>query len=246
MVDSGTIILVKGTSGSGKSTRVYCFLDFLESIGMELKPYKFVNIQGEEKEVGLYSEELNMVFLGKFYQDGNVRRWQGLDSVTGRLHTAEGLTYFLKEMGKKKINVLLEGAGTSVSWRLRPMELTAECEFLNILYMRYDFTIEEHEEYFKRVEYRSGKVPKGDAMWRKRKGFESDYLQSVEEAKELNAVGANILIKDQPFTTPPWDLGWHIFEFFGMEEMCEEYKQFVQNQDYISKNSYNFIEGNGK
>ena len=61
--------MVKGTSGSGKSTRVYCFLDFLESIGMELKPYLFTNIQGEEKEVGLYSEELNMVFLGKFYQD---------------------------------------------------------------------------------------------------------------------------------------------------------------------------------
>ena len=238
MVDSGTIILVKGTSGSGKSTRVYCFLDFLESIGMELKPYKFVNIQGEEKEVGLYSEELDMVFLGKFYQDGNVRRWQGLDSVTGRLHTAEGLTYFLKEMGKRKINVLIEGAGTTVTWRLRPMELTAECEFLNILFIRYDYTLNQHEEYFKRVEYRSGKTPKGDSMWRKRKGFESDYLQSIKEADELNAVGANIVIYNQPFSTPPYDLGCRIFEFFGMKDLCAEYKAFVNERDYISMNSF--------
>lgn len=236
--DSGTIILVKGVSGSGKSTRVYCFLDFLESIGMELKPYRFTNILGQEQEIGVYSEELNMVFLGKFYNDNGVRRWQGLDAVTGRLHTAEGLSYFLKYAGQQKLNVLLEGAGTSVTWRLRPMELCSEYEFLNILYLVYTFTVEQFDEYVKRIEYRSGKAPKGDSMWRKRKGFESDYAQTVAESKELNEAGADIVIKYNLFDIASWDLGVSVLTYMGLDCLCEEFKQYVESCRYIEQNAF--------
>lgn len=64
MVDGESIVLVKGISGSGKSTRVYLFLEFLESLGMKLHPYKFKTLDGKEKEVGVYSEDFNMVSLG--------------------------------------------------------------------------------------------------------------------------------------------------------------------------------------
>jgi hypothetical protein len=241
VTDSGTIILIKGVSGSGKSTRVYCFLDFLESIGMKLKPYQFVNILGQTQEIGLYSEELNMLFLGKFYDDNGVRRWQGLDAVTGRLHTAEGLSYFLKWAGQRKLNVVLEGAGTSVTWRLRPMEICAEYEFLNILYLVYTFKLEQYDDYVRRIEYRSGKAPKSDAMWRKRKGFESDYAQTVIEAKDLNSVGADIVIKYNLFDAVPWDLGTSIMQYFGLDELCDEFRQFVENGGYIEQNSFENI-----
>ena len=73
MVDGESIVLVKGISGSGKSTRVYLFLEFLESLGMKLHPYKFKTLDGKEKEVGVYSEDFNMVFVGKFYENGGIR-----------------------------------------------------------------------------------------------------------------------------------------------------------------------------
>lgn len=236
--DYGTIVLVKGTSGSGKSTRVYCFLDFLEKIGIEINPYKWVNFEGKEKDIGIYIKDFNLVVLGKYYENQGVRRWQGLDSVTSRFVNAEGLSSFLKEAGVNRLNVLLEGAGTSVSWRLRPMELVATCEFMNILYMRYDFKEEEHKEYYDRVEYRSGKPPKGDAMWRKRHGFESDIIKSKEEALLLNAEGANIVIKEEAWNSPVWDLGCSIFEFFGIPEICNEFMNYVINLDYTNKNKY--------
>ena len=123
MVDGESIVLVKGISGSGKSTRVYLFLEFLESLGMKLRPYKFKTLDGKEKEVGVYSEDFNMVFVGKFYENGGIRRWQGYDSMTSRLCKAEGLSYFLKETSKAGHGVLIDGAGTTVSWRLRPLDL---------------------------------------------------------------------------------------------------------------------------
>jgi hypothetical protein len=236
--DYGTIVLVKGTSGSGKSTRVYCFLDFLESIGVEFQPYRWVNSEGKEKEVGVYVPEFNLIVIGKFYENQGVRRWQGLDSVTSRFVNSAGVSDFLKEVGMKRMNVLLEGAGTSVSWRLRPMELIAVCEFMNILYVRYDFTEKEHEEYYDRVVYRSGKPPKGDAMWHKRSGFESDIAKSREEAALLNAEGANVVIKEEAYSSPVWDLGCSIFEFFGVPEICGEFREYVNKGNYINQNRY--------
>ena len=118
--DSGTLILVKGISGSGKSTRVYLFLEYLEHIGVSFEPFKFVNIEGKEREIGVYAKDLDMVFVGKFYENGGIRRWQGYDSVTGRLHKAEGLSYFLTEMSNAGHTVVIDGAGTTASWRLRP------------------------------------------------------------------------------------------------------------------------------
>lgn len=236
--DYGAIVLVKGTSGSGKSTRVYCFLDFLESIGLELMPHRWVNSEGKEKEVGVFIPEFNLVVLGKFYENQGVRRWQGLDSVTSRFVNSAGLTDFLVDAGLKRMNVLVEGAGTSVSWRLRPMELVATCEFMNILYVRYDYTEEEHEEYYSRVVYRSGKPPKGDSMWRKRHGFGSDFAKSVEEAGLLNEAGANVILKDEAWNSPVWDLGCNIFEFFGIPEICGEFREYVNNNDYINQNKY--------
>lgn len=236
--DYGAIVLVKGTSGSGKSTRVYCFLDFLESIGLELVPHRWVNSEGKEKEVGVFIPEFNLVVLGKFYENQGVRRWQGLDSVTSRFVNSAGLTDFLVDAGLKRMNVLVEGAGTSVSWRLRPMELVATCEFMNILYVRYDYTEEEHEEYYSRVVYRSGKPPKGDSMWRKRHGFGSDFAKSVEEAELLNEAGANVILKDEAWNSPVWDLGCNIFEFFGIPEICGEFREYVNNNDYINQNKY--------
>ena len=97
---SPTIYLVKGISGSGKSTRVYLFLEYLESLGLELTPFKFKTLDGKEKEVGVYCEDLDLIFVGKWYENGGVRRWQGHDSMTGRLCHSEGLSYFLKSVAK--------------------------------------------------------------------------------------------------------------------------------------------------
>lgn len=234
-----SIVLVKGISGSGKSTRVYLFLEFLESLGMKLRPYKFKTLDGKEKEVGVYSEDFNMVFVGKFYENGGIRRWQGYDSMTSRLCKAEGLSYFLKETSKAGHGVLIDGAGTTVSWRLRPLDLCGESEFTNILHVRYDYRDDQWDEYCARIAYRSGEPPKEDRMWRKHRTFMYDFEKAQREGKEVIEAGGNVVLHDMPYDAPVWDLGVHIFDFFEMPELGSEFKLHCEGSDYIERNSFN-------
>lgn len=247
MVDGNSIVVIKGISGSGKSTRVYFFLEFLELLGGELKPFEFTNIDGRTDTVGVYSPDFNMVFVGKFYYDGGVRRWQGYDAMTGRLGKSPGLSHFMLEMTHRGIAVLIDGAGVTATHRLRPECLMAESEMMNILYVRYDYREDQREEYRARIIYRSGEPPKGDQMFRKNGNFLHDYEKAVKEAELVNQCGGNAVIVNQPYDAPVWDLGVRILEFFGMNDLVEPYKEYAEASDYIQQNSYEtFIKNEGK
>jgi hypothetical protein len=141
--------------------------------------------------------------------------------------------------------VVIDGAGTTASWRLRPLELGATNGILNILHIRYDYTDEQWDEYCKRIVYRSGKEPKGDAMWRKHGTFESDYKKAVEEAKEVNDLGACVEVYNRPYNTPVYDLGASILKFIGLPELVDDFVTYCKNSNYLQLNSFETFE-NGK
>lgn len=246
MNKSSSAIFIKGTSGSGKSTRVYLFLEYLESIGIIFEPFMWKHPEdGKVRQVGLVSEDMGIVFLGKWYENGGVRRWQGLDSVTSKIGKSKDLSEFLLHCSNLNLSVLVEGAGTTASWRFRPKYLYEVSHIGNILQIRYDYSEDELHEYEKRIKYRSGKLPKGDSMWRKRHTFGSDYKKAVTEAVEVNNQGGKVVLYSQPHTSPLYDLGVRVFEFFGIPELCEPFIDFCKDSDYIKKNSYKNFE-NGK
>lgn len=247
MVDGNSIVVIKGISGSGKSTRVHYLLEFIELLGGKLEPFEFTNINGKKDTIGVYSPDFNMVFVGKFYYDGGIRRWQGYDSMTDRLGKSEGLSHFMLDMSRRGIAVLIDGAGVTATHRLRPECLMADSEMVNILYVRYDYREDQREEYRARITYRSGEPPKGDRMWRKNHNFRSDYEKAVKEAKLVNQCGGNAVIADCPYDAPVWDLGVRILQFFGIDELVDAYKEYADASDYIQKNSYEtFIRNEGK
>lgn len=247
MVDGNAIVLVKGISGSGKSTRVFLLLDYLEELGERLEPYVYTPITGKTQPVGIYSPALNLVFVGKFYEDGGVKRWQGYDSMTGRLGKAEGLSHFLLHTSRERHNVLIDGAGTTVTWRLRPLDLCGTSEFTNILHIRYDYRDDQWDEYCARIAYRSGKPPKGDCMWRKHRTFQHDYEKAIVEAQAVNEAGGNVVLRNQPYDAPVWDFGKELFTFYGeSSEVCEDFVTFCKESDYIQRNSYQNFLNNGK
>lgn len=243
---SSTIFLVKGISGSGKSTRVYLFLEYLESLGLELQPFRFTTLDGKEKEIGLYSPDLNTIFVGKWYENGGVRRWQGHDSMTGRLCHSEGLSHFLKSVANQGYSVVLDGAGTTATWRLRPKYLFEDNKFNEIIHIRYDYTPDQLEDYRNRIEYRSGEPPKGDSMWRKSQTFLHDYQKAVEEAKEVQKAGCHVQLFDLPYDEPVYDLGVKILEHFCLEDVVPEFITYCNNSDYIRRNSYKSFEDGKK
>ena len=233
-----SIILVKGISGSGKSTRIYMLLDFITRLGGKFLPYYYTNKEGKKLQVGVYSEDFDIVFIGKFYNKGKVHKWQGLDSMTSKLVDSDGLSEFITHVSESGSGLLLEGSGTTASWRLRPMELCCTNGILNILHVRYDYADDQFEEYIRRVKFRSGKAPNGDSMWRKHKTFASDFNKAVNEASEINTLGGNAHVLNKPFDAPVWDLGVEIFKFYGLEDIVEEFKVFCENSNYQLMNSY--------
>lgn len=243
-MEGNSIILVKGISGSGKSTRIYLFLDFLKSIGSDIVPFHSKMVNGMNKEVGVYSPDFNLVFIGKYYQQAGVQRWQGYDSMTKKFCHSEGLSFFLKKMGEECRSVLVDGAGTTATWRLRPSYLFNESGFNNILHIRYDYRDNQFEEYCERITYRSGEPPKGDSMWRKHNTFQHDMDKAVKEAEEVRKSGGVVQLLDNPYDAPVWDLGVNVLNFYGVDDVCEEFIEYCKNSDYVKQNSFENFQAN--
>ena len=232
----GDIVVVKGISGSGKSSRVFQFLKYCESIGFTLSDFKFINHEGKEKVVGILIDELNLVFIGKIYKTGDVERWQGYDVMTGAFGKASYFSDFLEEYSQK-YSFLVEGAGITQTHRLRPAFLKG-IGFDRIYVQYYNYPIEGKVEYYKRIIYRSGEKPKKDVMWDKNVGFIKDSQLSLEDKKELIEADPNIVVRVNEFDEPMYDFGVQFFSIFGYFDEIEPFKKFVSKFDYINTNKF--------
>jgi ABC-type uncharacterized transport system YnjBCD ATPase subunit len=74
---TNSIFIVKGISGSGKSSRVFMLLKYFEFLGLTLSDFKFTNVEGKERQIGILVEELSLLFIGKLYKSGD-RKVAGL------------------------------------------------------------------------------------------------------------------------------------------------------------------------
>jgi hypothetical protein len=107
------IYCVKGISGSGKSTRVYLLLKFFRDImEYEIEDFFILNTKGKLVSIGYLVKDLNLIFIGKEYQSGQFKRFQGIDSQTGVFGSNESISNFIKDCSDK-YSIILEGAGTT-------------------------------------------------------------------------------------------------------------------------------------
>lgn len=240
-----SIVLVKGISGSGKSTRVFLFLEYLKKIGVQIDPFFITSCDDKIKQIGVIARELNLIFVGKYYTDGGVSRWQGLDSVTSRLEDSSGLSEFIEKCAERGYNLLIEGAGTTATWRLRPKDLIENRNIKNILLVRYDYADDEKDKYHERIKYRSGKNPNSDSMWDKSHNFMNDFKKSIQESDGFSVCQNTILLHDLSYTSPTFDLGCNILSFFDCEDMCGGFMEFCESSNYVKINSFENFE-NGK
>jgi hypothetical protein len=229
-----TIFVVKGISGSGKSSRVFQLLKFFEKQGKTLSDFYFTNVEGKERLVGVLVEEENLLFIGKLYKSGAVERWQGYDAVTGAFKGARYFSEFL-ENNVNSFSVIVEGAGITQTHRLRPKFLS-ESGFENIMMQYYNYPEKGKEQYYNRIIYRSGEKPKKDVMWDKNLGFINDAKFSEKEIKEVQ--GVKIFMSKDEFEEPPSDFGEKYFIFTKQMDNYNDFLDFVEEFDYINKNKF--------
>jgi len=231
------IICVKGISGSGKSTRVYLILKFLrEILGYKSEPFMFER-EGKNKQCGIIIPKLNLIFLGKEYLSGDIGRFQGLDAVTSIFGSNAGISEFLKE-NSDKYSIFLEGAGTTQSNRFRPKFLFEDAGYRNIMMQYYNYGGDKnHEEYYKRIIYRSGKKPTRDTMWDKEQSYTKEVTFSNKEMFDLGNKCFSCVFHDY-FDTPSWDLGVKFFGIFFDKDHSEDFKKFVIELNYTDINKF--------
>lgn len=206
------VFIIKGCSGSGKSTRVSKLLSLLSSKGMSLKDVTFTNIEGKVKNIGILVEELNLIVIGKYYVKNNETRFQGFDSVTSAFCGVTNFSDYLKE-NSNKYSYIIEGAGITDSYRFRPKYLK-EIGFENIFVQYYTYKDDQKDQYLKRIFDRTGKHPSKDSGWNKRNNFRGDLKFSVEDEIELSLSGVPCLVLEDPYDTDIDDFSYKFMNIF--------------------------------
>jgi hypothetical protein len=232
------IVCVKGISGSGKSTRTYLLLKFLrEVLGYKSGEFIITDCNGKQKSAGIIVKDLNLIFLGKEYNTGKIGRFQGLDAVTGVFGSNAAISDFLRD-NSDKYSFFLEGAGTTQSHRFRPKFLYEYCGFKEVLMQYYNYGGEKnHEEYYNRIIYRSGKKPTRDTMWEKEVSYTKEVTFSQKEMLDLGDK-CFVALFHNFYDENPSDLGAKYFGIFHSEDYSEEFRQYVDECDYIKNNSF--------
>ena len=235
------VILVKGTSGAGKSSRVFVFLKYLrDNLGLKHEIIEISNKEGKMKPIGFHFPELNdLVILGKTFYSGSIERFQGYDNITSTFGTSAGFSKWLK-LNKDRYSVLIEGAGVTKTHRLRPIFLFREVGFQNIFMQYYNFKPEQKPEYLARIVGRSGKEP-GEQMWEKNLGFIREVEESRVEKEELlrdSDFKGTINILVDPYDHDVDDLGLKLILVFYPNLDEDEFISFSRTENYIEQNKF--------
>lgn len=239
------IFVLRGTSGTGKGTRVVQFIEWLMTIYTHTNVvYEFNN---KPLNVGIWFEDINLVFIGKYTRSNKsgLTSWTSMDFIHSTLKTSEMANSLVKYIGQKYKNstVILEGEPMMQSHRWRPEFVYSDLGYNNMAFVSIVYN--DREEYDKRIIGRSGKAAK-ETGWGRNEQYKKDYekifcefskigylLESdssnemfIKPAANMNGVkcvGYNIL---SLYDSPLWSIGELIVDFVGLELDIGQFKIF--------------------
>lgn len=171
------LYFIFGCSATGKSTRVYHLIQFLDSRSEKWEP-----LIARGKVIGRHYVDRNLSIVGKEVVFKGIKKWQGLDIFTGVFGSNEVLFRWIYDHTRTS-SLIIEGAGTILSHRARPEVLEKEldpetsCQFLI-----YEFP--NFSDYQKRIADRSGyDISEDTPMWQKNRAMKGFGVKIIAEAK---------------------------------------------------------------
>ena len=191
------IFIVKGTSGSGKSTRTTHLVNFLKS-KFEITDFIFKGIP-----IGLYWKEKNILFLGKICKNKVWRSFDDFDYYfTG---IAEFCDYTCEH--RNELSMFIEGSGVVITNRLRPNYLH-EVMGIDNLFIQY-YCFDTVENFSNRKFLRNGK--RAENGWGKNDSFNKEFEKCRAESLE-----GDLILLDN-FDVPVYDLGYKFLNLIGSD-----------------------------
>lgn len=219
-----TIFYLLGTSGSGKSTRVYSLVKFLEDRGNRPTGYLYHN------KVAVGREYLKSFYIiGKEINRHGKLAWQGVDSFISEINEGKGseqLFKFFYETARTQ-NLVLDCAAVLRSYRSRPLAMESYGVDAKI-YLKY-YWFEDFKEYQTRIAKRSqGKMLTEDSsMWK----------SNLDKGRHLEMFREEVLKSKYPEryegyegvpSEPIWTIGVDILKRVGQESLVPEFKAYAE------------------
>lgn len=172
------IIVIKGTSGVGKGTRVVQFIEWLRT---KLEPTELSYTVGDKhRHFGLKFEELKLIFVGQYTvsNKSGLASWTSMDGI----HAATGSGDIARDLVKgwlaQGYTLVCEGEPLMLSDKWRPEWMFANypIEALSVLYFAYP----DRYQYDARIRGRSGKEA-GDSGWSRNESYYKEFQKSKDE-----------------------------------------------------------------
>lgn len=219
---NNTLVLVKGCSGTGKSTRTSFLIEKLKERGFSSLPP--LNYDGKPVCLNIVDPLSNLTYkiFGKYTKTG---KWQGFDIVTKYFPSSEVITQFVIETFSNNDGqiLIIEGASTTLSWRWRPIYLSQLDQtyqlFTYCVIIYYQFQKDGFDSYVSRILERSNKLVKNSVMWEKNKYFLNEYKKTLLELEQLTEGQRSKFFVNEFYYNEPID---HLYNYlFPLDKLAD-------------------------
>lgn len=244
------IIVVKGSSGTGKGTRVVQFIEWLRTT---LNPREVTYTIGDKtRPFGLAFDELKLLFVGQYTvsNKSGLASWTSMDGIHAATGSGDIARSLVKGWLEQGYTLVCEGEPLLLSdkWRPEWMFNNYPIEALSILYFAYP----DRYQYDARIRGRSGKEA-GDSAWSRNESYAKEFEKSKVEMLNLgwkialdDYSGQDVIYRKGdnkveselallPFDAPLWVVGNAIYHQLG--SVCRA-------NNLLSKDFYAYCETN--
>lgn len=176
------IIVVKGSSGTGKGSRVVQFIEWLRT---KLEPREVTYTIGDKtRPFGLAFDELKLLFVGQYTvsNKSSLASWTSMDAIHAATGSGDIARSLVKGWLEQGYTLVCEGEPLILSDKWRPEWMFANypIEALSILYFSYS----DRYQYDARIRGRSGKEA-GDSAWSRNESYAKEFEKSKVEMLNL-------------------------------------------------------------
>ena len=224
-VRMNTIFFFSGTSGSGKSTRIYYLVQYLESLGLRTDEYSY-----RGRLIGRRYFDGSLLIIGKEVYRGNEKAWQGVDSYSDFLAGGEGHTGLYRFFfdTSKSMSLVLDSAILFRTNRSRPLYIESQGVESDVYHRSYYYR--SFESYRQRIYDRTSgtRIPTQDSpMWNNNSDFPR-YIQRFNE--ELGSVEhpERFTIEHGDPEEPLYTIGDVVLRRVGRADLVDEFHVFCE------------------
>lgn len=210
--------ILRGTSGTGKGTRVCQILEFLKT---KYEPVvKNFEIEGKTKQYGLAFEELKLLFVGTVTKSNKsgLASWSSMDYIHSTVKKSELARPIAKGFLKEGYNLVLEGEPMMQSNWFRPLSMVPYYGVSRFIMPHYWY--EDRSQYDERIMGRSGKLA-GDSGWSRNDSYRREYEKTLDEAKALEI--DTCMIELYSHEAPLEHFGVQLLAYLGRFELIDEF-----------------------